>query len=117
MTIGQYLMKATRGSVTRAALGLFAATTVTVGFASNSSAGPPSGASHSPVTTPAGTAPTGLIERWITLIGLFLPALPAGNLIIETLFNYPGLRRRAPVPGDPANRPGHHDRRSTRAAP
>jgi len=51
------------------------------------------------------------------LIGLFLPALLAGNLIIETLFNYPGLRRRAPVPGDPANRPGHHDRRSTRAAP
>jgi hypothetical protein len=34
---------------------------------------------------------------------LFLPALLAGNLIIETLFNYPGLRRRAPVPGDPAN--------------
>ncbi len=27
----------------------------------------------------------------ITLIGLFLPALLAGNLIVETLFNYPGL--------------------------
>jgi peptide/nickel transport system permease protein len=27
----------------------------------------------------------------ITLIGLFLPALLAGNLITETLFNYPGL--------------------------
>ena len=27
----------------------------------------------------------------VTLIGLFLPALLAGNLITETLFNYPGL--------------------------
>jgi peptide/nickel transport system permease protein len=27
----------------------------------------------------------------ITLIGLFLPALLAGNLIVETLFNYQGL--------------------------
>jgi len=27
----------------------------------------------------------------ITLTGLFLPALLAGNLIIETLFNYQGL--------------------------
>jgi peptide/nickel transport system permease protein len=27
----------------------------------------------------------------ITLVGLFLPALLAGNLIIETLFNYQGL--------------------------
>ena len=27
----------------------------------------------------------------ITLIGLFLPALLAGNLIIEELFNYQGL--------------------------
>jgi peptide/nickel transport system permease protein len=27
----------------------------------------------------------------VTLVGLFLPALLAGNLIVETLFNYPGL--------------------------
>jgi peptide/nickel transport system permease protein len=27
----------------------------------------------------------------VTLIGLFLPALLAGNLIVETLFNYQGL--------------------------
>jgi peptide/nickel transport system permease protein len=27
----------------------------------------------------------------VTLIGLFLPALLAGNLVTETLFNYPGL--------------------------
>jgi peptide/nickel transport system permease protein len=27
----------------------------------------------------------------ITLIGLFIPALLAGNLIVETLFNYQGL--------------------------
>jgi peptide/nickel transport system permease protein len=27
----------------------------------------------------------------ITLIGLSIPALLAGNLIIETVFNYPGL--------------------------
>jgi len=27
----------------------------------------------------------------VTLIGLFLPALLAGNLIVETLFNYEGL--------------------------
>ena len=27
----------------------------------------------------------------ITLIGLFLPALLAGNLIVESLFNYQGL--------------------------
>ena len=27
----------------------------------------------------------------ITLIGLSLPALLAGNLIVETVFNYPGL--------------------------
>ncbi|HEV2255832.1 MAG TPA: ABC transporter permease, partial [Streptosporangiaceae bacterium] len=27
----------------------------------------------------------------VTLVGLFLPALLAGNLITETLFNYPGL--------------------------
>jgi peptide/nickel transport system permease protein len=27
----------------------------------------------------------------ITLVGLFLPALLAGNLIIETLFNFQGL--------------------------
>jgi len=29
--------------------------------------------------------------QMITLIGLFLPALLAGNLIIEELFNYQGL--------------------------
>ena len=28
----------------------------------------------------------------VTLIGLSIPVLLAGNLIIETLFNYPGPR-------------------------
>jgi peptide/nickel transport system permease protein len=27
----------------------------------------------------------------VTLIGLSIPALVAGNLLVETLFNYPGL--------------------------
>ncbi len=57
-------LRQTRGSVTRAALALFAATAVTVGCASNSSTPPPSGTSHTPMTTPAGTAATGLIGRW-----------------------------------------------------
>jgi hypothetical protein len=30
--------------------------------------------------------------------------------------DYPGICRRASVPGDPANRPGHHDRRRIRPA-
>ena len=50
--------------VTRAALALFAGTAVTAGCASNSSARPPSGPSHTSVTTPARTAATGLIGRW-----------------------------------------------------
>jgi hypothetical protein len=54
----------TRGSMTRAALALFAATAVTAGCASNSSTRPPSGTSHSPVTTPTVTAATRLIGRW-----------------------------------------------------
>jgi hypothetical protein len=64
-------LRQTRGSVTRAALALFAATAVTAGCASTSSTRPPSGStrppsgtSHSPVTTPTGTTDTGLIGRW-----------------------------------------------------
>ena len=39
---------------------LFAVAAVTVGCSSNSSTGPPSGTSHSPVASPTGTAAAGL---------------------------------------------------------
>jgi hypothetical protein len=61
-------LRQTRVSVTRAALTLLVATAVTAGCASNSSTRPPSGTSHSPVTTPTATAGTGLIGRWERVI-------------------------------------------------
>jgi len=61
-------LRQTRGSVTRTALALFAATAITAGCASTSSTRPPSGTSHSPVATPTGTAATGLIGRWERVI-------------------------------------------------
>jgi hypothetical protein len=46
---------------------LFAVATVTVGCSSNSSTGPPSGTSHSPVASPTGTA-AGLVGKWARVV-------------------------------------------------
>ena len=58
----------TRGSVTRAALALLAATAVTAGCASNSSTRPPPATSHSPASSPTGKAAVGLVGEWKRVI-------------------------------------------------
>jgi hypothetical protein len=54
-----------RGPLTRAALALFAAVTVTAGCSSNSATSPPAGASHSPAAAAsASSAAAGLAGEW-----------------------------------------------------
>jgi len=61
-------LRQTRGSVTRAALALLAATAVTAGCASNSSTRPPPATSHSPASSPTGKAAVGLVGEWKRVI-------------------------------------------------
>jgi hypothetical protein len=57
-------LRQARVPLTRAALALFAAVSVTAGCNSNSATPPASGTSHSPVSSPTGTAVAGLVGRW-----------------------------------------------------